>query len=422
MAGGILQLMIKGPQDLFITENPELSFFKTVFKKHAAFAIETKEQYFNSVCFGAKSVCQIAKDGDLITNISVRITLPSLNSSKSNQAGCDTVFGWANSIGHLMIEYVELEIGGYIIDKRYGEWFEIWSEISQTTEKKPGYAEMIGKRDPISFKPDSLSQSLDLIIPLDFYFTKNIGLALPLLALYKNDIFVNIKWRDFNDCWICNKQNVRPDCVSKFSAVLFVDYVYLELWEREDFIQKSHLYLIEQVQYNNIYTFNKGTASPSVDIIFSHPVKEIVWVIQRTDINQRSNQGESDFTYGNDWFNYSCFKSRNRNVVKDPFDTANLMFNGQERNIPLPAIYYRLYQTYFRHTKTPSNYIYVNSFALQPEEYQPTGHCNFSGLDKVKLNLKMIQGINYDFNVKVYALSYNFVIITDGQIGLGFQM
>lgn len=420
MAGGILQLMIKGPQDIFITENPELSFFKTVFKKHSAFSIETKEQFFNSISFGSKSICPIAKDGDLISNISVRITLPSLNLRKGD--GCDTIFGWANSIGHLMIEQAELEIGGYIIDRRFGEWFEIWSEISQTTEKKPGYAEMIGKRDPISFKPDSLSNSLDLIIPLDFYFTRNIGLALPIIALYKNDIFVNIKWRDFNDCWICNKPNVRPDYVPRFSAVLYVDYVYLELWEREDFINKSHLYLAEQVQYNNIYSFQKSNLNPSIDLNFSHPVKEVAWVIQRTDINQRSAQGDTDFTYGNDWFNYSCFKSRNRNIVKDPFETANLMFNGQERSIGFPAIYYRLYQTYFRHTKTPSNYIYVNSFALQPEEFQPTGHCNFSGIEKAKLNLKMTPGLGYDYNVKVYALSYNFVLIIDGQIGMGFQM
>jgi len=420
MAGGILQLLIKGPQDLFITENPELSFFKTVFKKHSAFSIETKEQFFNSISFGTKSICLIAKDGDLISNISVRITLPSLNSKKGDS--CEAIFGYANSIGHLMIEYAELEIGGYIIDKRFGEWFEIWSEISQTAEKKPGYAEMIGKRDPISFKPDSLANALDLIVPLDFYFTKNIGLALPIIALYKNDIYVNIKWRDFNDCWICNKPNVRPDYIPRFSAVLYVDYVYLELWEREDFISNSHLYLAEQVQYNNIYSYQKSNLTPSVELDFSHPVKEIVWVIQRSDINLRSVTGDTDYTYGNDWFNYSCFKSRNRNIVKDPFEVANLMFNGQERSMSFPAIYYRLYQTYFRHTKTPSNYIYVNSFALQPEEFQPTGHCNFSGIEKAKLNLKMISGIGYDYNVKVYALSYNFVLIIDGQIGMGFQM
>jgi hypothetical protein len=442
MAGGLLQLLVKGPQDIFLTDDPEISFFKTVFKKHSSFAIETREQFFNTVNFGMKSVCPITKDGDLVSNISVRISLPSLNShfsikntnicikdvdiecfcDKCTKKVSDAVFGWANSIGHLLIEYVELEIGGFIIDKRYGEWFEIWSEISQTIEKKPGYSEMVGKRDPVSFKPNTFSDSLELIVPLDFYFTKNIGLALPLIALYKNDIFVNIKWRSFEDCWISNKPNIKPNIIPKFSAALYVDYVFLELWEREKFVSENHLYLIEQVQYNNPSFFSKNTSSSMIDLNFSHPTKEIIWMIQRADINQRSNEGENDFTFGNDWYNYSCFKSRVKNIIKDPFESAHLLFNGQPRSCPFPAIYYRLYQTYQYHTKTPSNYIYVNTFACKPEEHQPTGQCNMSAIDKVKLYIKMASNITYDYNVKVYALSYNFVIIVDGMISLAFQM
>lgn len=445
MAGGLLQLLVRGPQDIFLIEDPEISFFKTVYKKHTAFAIETKEQYFNSVNFGTKSTSLIAKDGDLISNISVRISLPSLNANnvnlhnikkhecvKETDIGCfcekcskkttDTIFGWANSIGHLLIEYVELEIGGFIIDKRYGEWFEIWSEISQTAEKKPGYAEMVGKRDPVSFKPNTFSDSLELIVPLDFYFTKNIGLALPLVALYKNEIYVNIKWRDFNDCWICNKSNSRPNIIPKFSALLYVDYVFLELWEREKFVSENHLYLIEQVQFNNSIFTSKNSSTVLVDLNFSHPTKELIWVLQRTDVGDRSPDNDIDFSYGNDWFNYSCFKSRLKNLIKDPFDSGYLLFNGQPRMNPLSSIYYRLYQTYQYHTKTPSNYIYVYSFAYKPEDYQPTGQCNMSALDKVKLNLKLAQNIKSDLYIKVYALSYNFVLIIDGMIALAFQM
>jgi hypothetical protein len=444
MAGGLLQLLVRGPQDIFLIEDPEISFFKTVYKKHSAFAIETKEQFFNSVNFGIKSVCLIAKDGDLISNISVRISLPSLNSNNNNnnkkQNTCvkdsdidcfcekcnkkvsETVFGWANSIGHLLVEYAELEIGGHIIDKRYGEWFEIWSEISQTAEKKPGYSEMVGKRDPVSFKPNTFSDTLELIVPLDFYFTRNIGLALPLVALYRNDINVNIKWRKFDDCWICNKPNIKPSIIPKFSAMLYVDYVFLELWEREKFVKESHLYLIEQVQYNNPFFYSKNAMSSIVDLNFSHPIKEIIWMIQRSDIGDRSSEGDIDFSYGNDWFNYSCFKSRVKNIIKDPFELGYLLFNGQARMNPLPAIYYRLYQTYQYHTKTPSNYIYVYTFGYKPEDHQPTGQCNMSAIDKVKLNLKLAQSMNFDFNVKVYALSYNFVLIIDGMIALAFQM
>mgnify|MGYP000300373315 CR=1 FL=1 len=442
MAGGIIQLIAKGPQDIFLTEDPEISFFKTVFKKHTAFAIETKEQFFNNVSFGTKSTCNIAKDGDLISNISVRITLPSLNplSIMKNTKLCvkdidvecfcercskkttETIFGWANSIGHVLVEYAELEIGGYIIDKQYGEWFEIWSELTQTAEKKPGYSEMIGKRDPVSFKPQTFSDNLELIVPLNFYFTRNIGLALPLISIYRNEVYVNIKWRSFDDCWICNKGGTKPPFIPKFSALLYVDYVYLELWEREKFVSENHLYLIEQVQYNNPSFFVKNTRSPMIDLNFNHPAKEVVWVVQREDIGKRSKDIDVDFSYGNDWFNYSCYRSRIKNIIKDPFDSAYLMFNGQNRSAPLPAIYYRLYQTYQYHTKTPSNYIYVQSFALKPEEHQPTGSCNMSVIDKIRLNLQMAQFNPSDFNVKVYALSYNFILIVDGMLALAFAM
>jgi hypothetical protein len=442
MPGGLLQLIAKGPQDIFLIDNPEISFFKTVYKKHTPFAIETKEQYFNNVFFGNKSVCNITKDGDLISNMCAKISLPSLNTQnilkntklcikdfdidcfceKCSKKTPDTVFGWTNSIGHVLIEYVELEIGGYIVDKQYGEWFEIWAEISQTAEKKPGYCEMIGKRDPGSFKPSTFSDKLDIIVPLNFYFSRNIGLALPLVALYKNEIYVNIKWRNFDDCWICNKANVKPTYTPNFTASLYVDFVFLELYERKKFASENHLYLIEQLQFNNIASFVKNTTSPMVDLLFNHPVKEIAWVIQRNDIHKRSNDNDQDFTFGNDWFNYSCFKSRIKNIIKDPFETAYLIFNGQERSCPLSAIYYRLYQTYYYHTKTPSNYIYVQSFALKPEEHQPTGTCNMSVIDKVRLNIKMNSFIPSDFNIRVYAISYNFILIVDGMATLAFAM
>jgi hypothetical protein len=445
MAGGLIQLITRGPQDIFLTENPEISFFKTVYKKYTAFAIETREQFFNTTSFGSKSVCNIMKDGDLISNIALRIKLPSLNNNGSIKKSslcvkdvdiecfCDkcttknteTIFSWTNTIGHVLIEYIELEIGGYVIDKQYGEWMEIWSELSQTAEKKPGYSEMIGKKEAGSFKYNTFADTLELIIPLNLYFSRNFGLALPLVALYNNEIFLNIKWRDFDSCWICNKYGKKPPYVPKFYACLYVDYIFLDLFERQKFASENHLYLIEQVQFNNETYFAKNTSSPIVDLQLNHPVKEIVWVLQRTDINKRSNendQSNADFSYGNDWFNYSCFKSRTKNTIIDPFETAYLLLNGQNRSIEFPAAYYRLYQTYLYHTKTPSNYIYCYSFALQPEEHQPTGTCNMSMFDKVRLIFKMSSFRQSDFNVKVYAVNYNFLMIVDGMAGLAFAV
>jgi hypothetical protein len=439
MTGGLIQLIARGPHDIFLTENPEISFFKTVYRKHTPFAIETKEQHFNSVSFGLKSVCNICKDADLISNIALRISLPSLNNNnimknkniclkdiddecfceKCSKKYTETIFSWTNTIGHVIVEYAELEIGGYTIDKQYGEWMEIWTELTQTAEKKPGYNEMIGKREPSTFKPTTFTENLELIVPLNFYFSRNIGLAIPIISLYRNDIFINIKWRDFDQCWISNKKNKKPNFIPKFSSVLYVDYIYLDFFERKKFAVENHLYLIEQVQFNNDVYIVKNTTNAIIDLDFHFPVKEIVWVLQRSDISFRTDDNDSDFTYGNDWFNFSCFKSRVKNVIKDPFDSANLIFNGNERSKHFPSIYYRLYQTYLYHTKTPSNYIYVCSFALKPEEHQPTGTCNMSMIDKSKLNIKMKNST--DFNIRLYAINYNFLIIIDGMVAIGFH-
>jgi hypothetical protein len=440
MTGGLIQLIARGPHDIFLTENPEISFFKTVYRKHTPFAIETKEQYFNSVSFGSKSVCNISKDADLISNIALRISLPSLNQNiiknkniclkdiddecfceKCSKKNTDIIFSWVNTIGHVLVEYAELEIGGYTIDKQYGEWMEIWSELTQTAEKKPGYNEMIGKREPSTFKHTTFNENLELIIPLNFYFSKNIGLAIPLISLYRNDIFINIKWRDFDSCWISNKKIKKPNIVPKFCALLYVDYIYLDFFERKKFAVENHLYLIEQIQYNNEIFFSKNSSTAIIDLNFNFPVKEIVWVLQRSDISDRSDDNDPDFSLGNDWFNFSCFKSRTKSIIKDPFESAYLIFNGQPRSKSLPAIYYRLYQTYLYHTKTPSNYIYVCSFALKPEEHQPTGTCNMSMIDKSRLHIKMGNYRPNDFYVKVYAVNYNFLIIIDGMIGLAFN-
>ena len=154
MGGGLIQLIAIGEQDQFLTGNPQITFFKSVYKRHSNFSMEVRPQIFSGgVSFGSKNSCTISKDGDLISDISLHIKLDSLNISNANNicikdlnmncpcSKCNenNIFSWVNSIGHAIIEYVELEIGGYLIDKQYGEWFEIWSELTLNYEKKHGY-------------------------------------------------------------------------------------------------------------------------------------------------------------------------------------------------------------------------------------------------------------------------------------------
>ena len=193
MTGGLIQLILKGIEDNFLTNNPEITFFKTVFRRHTNFSIETREQLFSSsLMFGARSMCKINKEGDLISNMIIKVDLPSLNVSnklssiytnnnicvkeicdcfcdKCNKCNKNRLpqFSWCNAIGHVIIDYVEIEIGGQIIDKHYGEWFEIWTELTQPQEKRQGYWEMIGKKEPTNFNYNSFSDNLTLYIPLN---------------------------------------------------------------------------------------------------------------------------------------------------------------------------------------------------------------------------------------------------------------
>ena len=440
MGGALLQLSMRGEQDKFLNMKREISYFKTVYKQHGGFATQTQELFFNSSEFGNRSVCNLLKDADLISGIKLCIRLPSLNAKKllkpsstctknvnikcfcvsCSTKSTDTIFGWANSIGHLMVNNYSFNVGSKEISKGTGEWLEWWSELAQTAEKKPGYWEMIGKREPATFKPSTFSDEQDLIIPLNFYFTGKPSHAFPVCAIGEDNLSVCIDWRNFNDCWICNDETSRPGYIPNFHASLLVDYVYLDKFEHDKFIRDDHLYLVEQIQQNGIQHFSQSTQIPITDLNYYQATKSIYWAIRRNDIHERSRANDADFTYGNDWFNYSCYKTRYKSIIKDPFKDGNLSLNGEDRMTTLPAKYYRLVQSYDHHTKTPSNYIYTYSFAIYPEDNQPCGTINFSMFHKIKLKFKMCSEYPTDYNVISYALSYNFLIIKNKKVSLAF--
>lgn len=436
MTASLLQLSMRGKQNKYIDCKPKINLFKTLYKQHSPFAIHTIEQYFNSVEFGNVSVCNLLKDPDLLLNTMIKIELPTLNikrmikCSKDIDMTCfcskcntsDVVFGWANSIGHLLLDEFSFNIGSQTINKKTGEWLEIWTELAQTAEKKMGYWEMIGKREPASFKPSTFSDTLELYIPLDFYFNGKPEFAFPICTVEDN-ISITIKWRNFNDCWISSDPNERPAFIPSFKASLITDYAFIDTDSRKRIMGNNHLYLIEQVQKNNPIYFPKNTLMPVIDLNYSQLVKTVYWIVSRADVNVKSkDKNDLDFTYGNDWFNFSCFKSRHKNIIQDPFIDGNLILNGEDRTSPLSSKYYRLVQSYYYHTKPPSNYIYTYSFALRPEDAQPTGACNMSPYNTIKLKLRMCKNYPSDYNIISYCLSLNWLIIKEHKASLAFSL
>ena len=421
MPGGLLQLAAYGAQDLFLTGNPQMSFFLAAYKRHTNFAIESINQKFiGENGFGKKVSCVLDRIGDLITQIYVDVKLPSLENIDPN----DTV-GWVKNIGFTLIKECEIEIGGTVIDKQYGIWMGIWYELTTPESKRYAGDLLIGKEENTTLL-DRSNKSYHLHIPLYFWFCRHEGLALPLIALQFHEVKINVHFRDFedmfqteNDLYIPNK--CPKTCKGEYDLIepsLYIDYMYLENEERKLFVQRKHNYLIEQVQINT-ETFN--TYQP--DIIFNldlcHPVKELIWVIQNEESLKR-----------NEWFNFSDRTEDSvtgpggGNEQTDPLIDVELQIEGNYRFKKRDAQHFRLLQPFQRHTYTSKLFTYIYSFALHPERLQPSGTCNFSRIDNADLVMKLVNE-NNDFlsnpRVILFAINYNVLQIASGMAGLAYM-
>jgi hypothetical protein len=312
-----MQLVAYGAQDIYLTGNPQITFFKVVYRRHTNFSMESIEQTFNgSADFGKKVTCTISRNGDLIHRVYLQATLPRITLE-----GKTDRFRWLNWIGHVLVKNVEVEIGGQRIDKHYSDWLHIWNELTQTAEKQAGYANMVGNVPrltqwvmgggtavPFNYPCDlnSCIPDYTLYIPLQFWFCRNPGLSLPLIALQYHEVKINIEFREARDCYAAVGQ-YESQIPSLRSASLYVDYIYLDTDERRRFAQVSHEYLIEQLQFTGEETV--VSTSNKIKLNFNHPCKELVWVVQPDSNIQRSvgtsiQEGEVA-KGGQQWFNYT---------------------------------------------------------------------------------------------------------------------
>jgi len=409
MGGGLLQLVAYGAQDIYLTGNPQITFFKVVYRRHTNFSIESVEQTFNGgIDFGNKVLCSIARSGDLVSNMYLRVTLPALNQTQSSA----TYHGYVNSIGNAIIKEVEIKVGGQAMDKQYGDWMEIWGELTNTSSRFDGYCEMVGKYESAISLQSNATAAKTYNVPIPFWFCRNPGLALPLIALQYHEVVIDLTFRPLNeltvsDVAITTAQDSTGSTASITNASLWVDYVYLDTDERRRFAQNSHEYLIEQLQFNGLESLAASTSTFTADLGFNHPCKELLWIITRDSNTQASTSA------GNDRFNFSAGGSESFNNVK-------LQFNGQERFVARDARYFRTVQPYNHHTRVPTKHIYSYSFGLRPEEHQPSGTCNMSRLDNVTMKFNFASGISSS-SLKIYGVNYNVLRIMSGMAGLAYS-
>jgi hypothetical protein len=244
--GGLMQLVAYGAQDVYLTANPQVTFFKQLYRRHSNFAMESIEQTFNGVAnFGKKVQCTISRNGDLIGRVYLQATLPSVDPSTilptpATTVDTSTYFSWVENVGQALISYVELEIGGQLIDKHYGDWLNIWNELTLPVGKQDAYDMMVGSA--LSFATDSAttgpcttcgstepsacrinatsagfslcskgqgntnflapvqcSPEYTVYVPLEFWFNRHAGLALPLIALQYHEVKVNLQFAELRN-------------------------------------------------------------------------------------------------------------------------------------------------------------------------------------------------------------------------------
>jgi hypothetical protein len=389
MAGGLMQLVAYGAQDAFLSGNPQITFFKVVYRRHTNFAIEAIEQTFNgTVDFGRKVSATISRNGDLIHKMYLQVELPVLTGS-GNQS-------WIDYIGHHIIKEVEIEVGGARIDRHYGQWLHIWSELTLTGAREANYKKMVGQVPTVLQTAASSIPAYTLYVPLKFWFCENAGLALPLIALQYHEVKVNVEFRPASECFITATGTTTTPVLT--SASLYADYIFLDTDERRQFAQAAHEYLIEQLQFTGSEAFSSTAVRQKLN--FNHPVKEIVWVAQLDSAATAKTWGD--------------FTSSGANHLVD----AKLLLNGQDRFSTRKAGYFNLVQPDQHHTRGPAVGVYVYSFALKPEEHQPSGSVNMSRIDNATMQLSFASSAA--IKLYTYAKSYNVFRVISGMGGLAY--
>ena len=328
MGGGLMQLVAYGAQDVYLTGNPQITFWKVTYRRYTNFAIESIEQTFNGQAdFGRRVQCIISRNGDLAYRTYLQVTLPEINQLMGLGAfvlgqGQGVYARWLDFPGEQLIAQVEVEIGGQRIDRQYGDWMHIWNQLTMTAEQERGYYKMIGNTTQLTFITDPSFADVDgpcdsmaprqvcaprnalpettLYVPLQFWFCTNPGLALPLIALQYHEVKINLDIRPIDEClWAVTTLNCNtnpytgsagqyttgkpvPATIaynqSLVAASLYVDYVFLDTDERRRMAQNPHEYLITQLQFTGDESV--GSSSNKIKLNFNHPVKELIWVVQ----------------------------------------------------------------------------------------------------------------------------------------------
>ena len=549
MGGGLMQLVAYGAQDVYLTGSAQITFFKVVYRRHTNFSVEPIPQTFNGAPdFGRTVTCTINRSGDLITNIYAAIKLKSIISGEK--------FGYVRRVGLAIVQHYKIEIGGTKLDEQYGDWLNIWYELTLKSGQERGFSRMIGDVPELTTIDDNVKPQYQLYVPLQFWFNRNNGLALPLIALQYHDVRITIDFRPAAQCINIATDEVSYPSIAMDEAQLVIDYVYLDSEERKRFAQASHEYLFEQLQFTGSESIAGITNKYRLN--FNHPSKFLVWAphlekyastndyiayttgtdweaareryakvmwlatreglggsagaftitgttnaTQGEVVNQIkdswvdssiNNKVKAQFIFENDisgvgvnnysfnaiidnvviitnnftieelsltgtdsilafgtpttsvpqslvdYYSYTVIDHFNygNNIDRsdNPVVAAKLQLNGSDRFQERDGYYFNYVQPWQHFSNTPADGINVYSFALKPEDHQPSGTCNFSRIDNATLNLRLgsknhdgdssylsssVGGGNSNSLINIYTVNYNVLRVMSGMAGAAYS-
>ena len=390
MTASLLQLQAKGELDTYLTGNPTISYYKYASHRHTNFSMQTNELLFNNhVTWGKKIECVVSNKGDLLSHMYIQIRLPALKSPNKNQNA-----SWVTNLGYAMIKDVEIEIGGQRMDIHTGEFLYAYDQLCAPSGKKQGLNYIIGN----TIEND---EERILYVPLHFWFNDHHSLALPMVALNMHEVVIKVNLRSFHEVTNGTTHEVPLKGMS-----IIADYILLDVAERNSLTNKKLEFLVQQVQSNLESSSTK--TKYSVDLVLRNNVKEIIWMVESSMSNTNN---ENTNTY----FRYIDHKNL------DPIKKVTLQLNGNDKFTDLSGEYFNLVQPYQHHSNIPDNPgIHLYSFSLSPESFHPSGSLNFSIIDNSTLIIELQddyfqkQDKKMSALTKVYAISYNILVIEDG--------
>ncbi len=359
----------------------------------------------------------------------------------NDELNTTTKAAWSSKLGFALLNYVSIAIGGIEIDKQYGDWLNIWDELTGNRFMDKVFNKMIGNVKTLTEVNRDTKPEYILYIPLQFWFCRYNGLALPLVALQYNEVTITVKFKQFGECFyygelteaeradpVVRKQRIKELGLPKLddylensnkdlTAYLLIDYIYLDREERKRFAQSSHEYLIEQVQINEIDDATDLLRNITLD--FTHSCKQIIWIAQ--------NVKRTTYTDGHDPINCFCYADTipSTNKLNSILTHSTLEFNGKTRVPKLESTYYNYIQPHQIYGTSPALGINMYSFSFRPQEHQPSGSANLGRIPHVLLKLDFVEElINADnaYNIRIYAVNYNILRFISGMGGLAFTI